>query len=370
MKDSKVGLIDGNETVIPFDYDEIEDLKVSETEILYAVSERDHYKLVQFVSGKEKNHQNRLKPSAHLIGDYYIGKCLSHYGYICDSNGYIKHWLGFERVGLRKYKNHDQIVLAIKSVAVTFDKDLNEDGELLHDIPESNKTFMSEYGLSKLFIVGGKGISEFVDASQQVTLEQSKAPVEKKKMTPVKKNYSSNAANDGNVILPNSPYESVTKVSDDRMIVSVAGRKGLIAITSGEERNICEPLFSDLRRNKDHSYTATFDDGGTLVLLEEDLQNITEIIWPYIVYKKESGYYQIKFRTKNVGYFEEVHHLYKNYFAVKNHNQFGIIHCKDNNWTYFRRCECINITLSEDKKNILLFKGGRPRFIPVANLPE
>lgn len=373
LKDDKVGLIDGNDVVIPFEHEQIEGMPVSISEILYSVSEGDHFKLVLFISGTEKNHQDRIKPLYHLVGDYYIGKSLKDYGFICDSNGFIKNWLGFKRIGLRKEKGKDQILLALKHVAVTYDDTLNEDGDVIENIPDSSKKLKTEYGLEKLFVVDSKGISEFEN-------EPTK-PVQKEKIVAPKETSTTQTCvfvgenglkgyKKGDVIIIPPEFDNIEVVYADRFIVTKYGRKGLLAIAAGEVRTLCKPMFVGLSLNRNAVYRVTFDDGFIANLDESVIKRIIDVAGSYRIEKNTGDSFFLKYHNKTVGKFREVFHLANNYFAVRDNQQYGIIRCRDDHMDYFRSCEYNKIELSPDKRNILLYKEGRPRFISVRSLPE
>ena len=371
MKGEKVGLIDGNNVVIPFEHDEIEDLHASHNEILYLVSEGDHFNLLQFVSGVEKNHQNRIKPTHHLIGDLYIGKSLSKYGFVCDELGFIKHWLGFERVGLRKYKKRDQVLLVLKKLAVPYDYKLNEDGDLIRDIPDSNKKFKDEFNLSKLFLVGNKGITEFENAETNEIKEKKPAapakPAVPEASVIVDNNGRMGYQQNGVQILE-PEYEDVIKVGTQRLIVKKNGKKGLLEITKNGTSVICETMFQDIKFISGNNYSVLLDDGNRAQLSESVLKNITEMIGGYLIRKSEGGNPVLMYHSRTAGKFQEIRHLIGSFFIVKEHLRYGIIWCVENDYEYYRRCDYKKIELSEDKRNVLLYKEGRPRFIPLFDL--
>lgn len=371
LKDEKVGLIDGNNVVIPFAHEQIEDLQVSSSEILYLVSEADHFKLLQFVSGVEKNHQNKIKPSEHLIGDLYIGKSLSKYGFVCDEQGLIKHWLGFEKVGLRKNKGKDQILLSLNHVAVPFDHDLNEDGDLIRDIPDSSQKFKDEYKLSKLFVVGGKGIKEF-NALEPNGKEEVKPSTPAKPVVP----ESSVIVGDNNLMgyqqngvqILEPEYEDVIKVGTQRLIVKKGGKKGLLELTKNGIKVICEPIFQDIKHVSGQTFSVLLDDRERAQFTEGTLKNIIAMYGGHLVRKTEGNYVVLMYHNKTVSKFQEVRHLVGLFFIVKEHLRYGIIWCVGNEYEYFRRCNYKKIELSEDRRYVLLYKEGRPRFLPIFDL--
>ena len=372
-KDGRVGLIDGNDIIIPIEHEEITGMMVSQTEILYAVSQGDHYYLVQFISGKEKNHQDKIIPLHHLVGDYYIGKSMSRFGYICDVDGHVKARLGFDRIGVRRFEGKAEVVLAVRHFAIALDDELNEQEGLYKDVPESNKMLISEFGLEELFIVDNTGITEYgiepttaeankgTNASNDTIPSQTGVFVGKSGLKGYKKN--------DNIVIP-PEYENIEVVYADRFIVTQNGRKGLLAIAAEEVKTICKPLFSGLSFNRNSLYRATFDDGFIANLDESVLKRIKEVAGSYRVETNKEGTYLLKYHNKLVSKFKTVYHLANNYFAIKEAQYYGIIHCKNDHWEFFRRCEYNKIELSPDKRNILLYKEGRPRFISISSLPE
>jgi len=371
LKDGKVGLLDGSDVVIPFEYEQIEDLQVSFTEMLYMVSEDDHFNLLQFVSGVEKNHQNKVKPSEHLIGDFFIGKSLSKYGFVCDEQGLIKHWLGFEKVGLRKNKGKDQILLAFNHLAIPFDHEMNEDGDLIRDIPDSDQKFKDEFKLSKLFIVGSKGIKEFggIESSSKVevkSLTSAKPVVPEASVIAGDNNLVGYQQNGIEILKPE--YEEVIKVGNQRLIVKKDGKIGLFEITKKGVRFICKPMFQDMKYISAQAYSVLLDDGEYVQLAESILINTIEMSGGYLIRNNNGDNMVLMYHSKTIGKFQEIRHLIGSFFIVKEHMLYGIIRCVGNEYEYYRRCNYKKIALGEDKRNVFLYKEGRPRFIPVFNL--
>ena len=371
MKNEKVGLIDGNEVLLPFVHEQIEDLQVSGTEMLYLVSDEDHFNLYQFISGKEKNHQNSIKPLHHLIGDLYIGKSLTKYGFICDKNGLIKHWLGFNRIGSRKVGNKDQVFLVLNKLALTFDDKLNEDGDLIRDIPDSNHKLFNEYGLQALFVVGNKGITEYsVDNLKPKTKETPTLPSKSTNSSAsvIKGNDGLKGYQRNGITLLDPVYEEVITVKNNRLVIKKNGKKGLIEILKNTTRVICNPIFQDIEHVSGQLYSVLLDDGIRAQLTESVLSSITEMVGGYLIRDNDGGNHSLLYHNKTVWKCQEIRHLAGSFFIVKEHSRYGIIRCNGKEFKYFQICQYKRIEISEDKRNILLYKEGRPRFIPLTAL--
>jgi hypothetical protein len=339
--------------------------------MLYLVSDEDHFNLYQFISGKEKNHQNSIKPLHHLIGDLYIGKSLTKYGFICDKNGFIKHWLGFNRIGSRKVGNKDQVFLVLNKLALTFDDKLNEDGDLIRDIPDSNHKLFNEYALKVLYVVDNKGITEFLDDEPKKVKKKESSLSQEPVNSPASviweinglKGYQRNG-----ITLLDPVYEEISEVKNDRLIVKINRKKGLIEILKNTTRVICKPIFQDIEHVSGQLYSVLLDDGVRVQLTESVLGCITEMVGGYLIRNNDGGNHSLMYHNKTVWKCQEIRHLARSFFIVKEHSRYGIIRCNGKEFKYFRICQYKRIEISEDKRNILLYKEGRPRFIPLTAL--
>ena len=371
LKDDKVGLIDENKPIIPLEYDEIMDVSVSINEMFYLVSEGDHYRLYLYTSGVLKGQQVRLNVQQHLFGEYYLGLSIKKFAFICDKNGLIKYPIGSQRIGLRNINGKSEILIARNKVALVLGEQLNERDDLLTDIPESDAKMKKELGLSAIYRVFNNGIRE---CEEPVPVKKKKEKAEPHPVDPPTKvvigdNGLMGYQEDGVVILE-PQFEEVIKASANRLIYKQNGKKGLLAIENKTIRKICEPIFDELRRNKNNTFTITQGDGHPLILTETEIKEIIFMTGPYIIYIGPEGRYILKYHNKTIGKYKEIQYVAKDYFIVKESFLYGIIRCKGPEWNYFRPMDYKLIEISADKRNILLHKVGRPRFISIINLPD
>lgn len=163
-------------------------------------------------------------------------------------------------------------------------------------------------------------------------------------------------------------YEDVIKVGTQRLIVKKGGKKGLLELTKNGIKVICEPIFQDIKHVSGQTFSVLLDDGERAPFTEGTLKNITAMYGGFLVRKTEGNYVVLMYHNKTVSKFQEVRHLIGLFFIVKEHLRYGIIWCVGNEYEYFRRCDYKKIELSEDRRYVLLYKEGRPRFIPIFDL--
>ena len=371
LKDGKVGLIDENKPILPLEYDEIMDVQVSINEMFYLVSEGDHYRLYLYTSGVQKTQQVRLNVQQHLFGDFFLGQSIKNFAFVCDENGFIKYPIGSQRIGLRKVKGKNEILIARNNVALILDEQLNERDDVLTGVPESDSKMKEELGLTALYRVYNKGIRESDEPAPVNEKKKKEKPAPKPIEPPTRVVVGENGLmgyQEEGVVILEPQYEDVIKASANRLIYKQNGRKGLLAIENGTIRKVCDPIFEDLRHNKDNTFTISQEDGHLLRLTETEMKDITFMSGAYLIFKGQDGRYTLKFHNKTIGKYREIHFITKDYFIVKESFLYGIIHCKGPEWDFFRPMEYKLIEISADKRYILLHKVGRPRFITIANL--
>ena len=371
MKDEKVGLIDENKPIIPLEYDEIMDVEVSYHEVFYLISEGDHYRLHLYTSGVEKGNQVRLNVQQHLFGDYYLGLSIKNYAFVCDEKGFIKFPICSLRVGQRKVKGKNEIIIARNNIALVLDEHLNEKGDLLKNVPESDRQMKAELGLSALYKVYGKTIRECDEPAPVKEKKKKEAPAPKPVQLPSRVIVAENGLMGyqlkGETVLE-PVYDDVIKVNDSYLIVKKNEKKGLFGIKKNSIQLICDPIFDDLRHVSGQSFTALLNDGTRSQFTEDTLRRISILPGGYLLKNNESGNPILLYHNTTVGKFQEVKHLLGNFFVVREHLLYGIIYCVGHKFEYYRRCKYKKIELSDDNRFVLLHNEGRPRFIPVFDL--
>ena len=401
LKDDKVGLIKGDEIIIPFEYEEIQDLTVSTDEQYYLLSEGDHYHLLLFKGERQINQQRKLAIKQRLFGSIYLGLSLKKDGFLCNSDGEIIYSLYFERIGVTLRNGTPSFILGFKKIAFELSSDLSNLSDLIQ-CEESNAAFVEQFQIEKLFIVQGNNINEWgkketsspktaqpvleekkpepeqpqnesgIDIGKEGFLEESRKKESPKTPLPTgvfegedgKLGY---RFNDVTIVHPE--YDEITPYGKDRLIVKKDGKCGVLALDGSSAAVLVPCIFKGLTGTTKHRYNVQMFESFSEQHTEDYLTSVILQTEQHLILKASNGKIQIRFQAGQVGEYKEVTYLGGEVFiACNDDDKYGLIRCHHYKAEILRPFEYSKIELSDDKRNVLLTKTGRPRFIPLHSI--
>lgn len=102
---------------------------------------------------------------------------------------------------------------------------------------------------------------------------------------------------------------------------------------------------------------------------EEFLKSVLQQTDQHLLIKTKDDRIAIFFHSRQIGIYKDVTYLVKDVFIVMNDDdKYGLIRAGTIRGDIIRPFEYTKIELSQDKRNVLLYKTGRPRFIPLQTL--
>ena len=102
---------------------------------------------------------------------------------------------------------------------------------------------------------------------------------------------------------------------------------------------------------------------------EEFLKSVLQQTDQHLLIRTKDDRIAIFFHSRQIGIYKDVIYLGKDVFIVVNDDdKYGLIQAGTIRPDFIRPCEYAKIELSEDKRNVLLYKTGRARFIPLISL--
>ena len=408
MKNDKIGLIKGDEPVISFEYEEIADLAADIDKQYYLLSEGDHYRLVLYKGDHQATQQPKLPIRQRLFGSYYLGQSTLNHGFICNSEGEIIYPLYFERIGVTLADNGVAFILGIRKIAFRVNQDLTGNSEAIQ-CEESHDGFIDQFNLQKLFVTNGKSINERPRKKPKTELATPEAPADgqpkaepetvQEKPEPVEPTPEPAVVTpeaqmvEPNPTIPPKPlfprgvfqneeglqgyekdgktllepmFEAITPYGSDRLIVKKDGKFGVYALENGKATEIAPCIFNGLAGTSKKRYNIALYNGYSEQHTEEYLQSVLFQTEQHFVIRTKTGKARIRFQSGEVGDYKEVIPVADEIFIVCNDDgRFGLIRCVEYKTEIIRPFEYTKIEISSDKRNILLTKTGRPRFIPI-----
>lgn len=394
LYNNKVGLIKGDDPVIPFEYDEIEYFPISLEKLYYFLREENHYRLVYFKKDYQANQQDKLPIKQLLIDSLYVGESAQHHGFICNSEGEILYPMFFERIGFSHISGKTTFILGIEDKAFKLNKNLST-LSIAGKCELSDDAFINQFHLDNLIVIKETGKKKSkgplkeqwqqkqigdlkfiekteIDTSIDKDEKQEESKSRSKPVLPTgvfkgndgKYGYSSNGR-----ILLNPEYDLITPYETDRLIVKKGDKFGVFSIENETITQILKFIFKGLKGTQKHRYNVTLYKGYSEEHTEEFLRSILLQTEQHLIYKSSNGTIQIFFQTTCIAEYKEVIHLGKEVFIAKNIlEMYGLIRCKQYSVEEIRHFEYSKIELSDDKRNVLLYKSGRPRFISLIGL--
>lgn len=414
LKNNRVGLIKGDEPVIPFEYEEIVDLSADIDKQYYFLSEVDHYRLVLYKGDHQATQQPKLPIRKRLFGALYLGQSSLNHGLICNSEGKILYPLYFDRIGVTLADNGVAFILGIRNIAFKLNQDLSELSEAI-PCEESHDGFFDQFHLQRLFVANGRNINELAKNEDKKGVSLSEAQEtegEKEEQVSIKGNLTANIAEShepedallatvDEEIHPESPlppkatlppgvfenedgkqgyaiegqiivdavYELIKPYGKDRLIVRKDGKDGVLTIDGKNVSELVPCVFYGLSPAKKHKYSVKMGGGYTEAHNEDFLKTVLFQTGQHFVVRTKDNRIGILFHSRQIGVYDDVTHVGKDIFIARNEeNKYGLLRAGTVRADIIKPFEYVKIELSEDKRNVLLSKTGRPRFIPLQNL--
>ena len=170
-------------------------------------------------------------------------------------------------------------------------------------------------------------------------------------------------------ILVEAEYESIMPYGQTRLIVRKDGKDGVLAIDGETVSELVPCIFKELTAAKKHRYGIKMSGGYSEAHTEEFLQSVQYQTDDHLVLKTKDGRLAVYFHSRQIGVYDELAYLGKDIFIARNSNgKYGLIRCGTVKVEEIRPFEYTKIELSADKRNVLLTKTGRPRFISLYSL--
>ena len=146
--------------------------------------------------------------------------------------------------------------------------------------------------------------------------------------------------------------------------------KTMVMAINGETVSELVPcIFKGLSATKKHKYSVKMGGGYSEAHNEEFLKSVIQQTDQHLLVRTKDGHIAIVFHSKQIGVYKDVIYLGKDLFIVVNDDdKYGLIRGGTIRADIIRPFEYVKIELSEDKRNVLLYKTGRARFIPLHSL--
>lgn len=400
-KNNQIGLIDGDNVIIPFNYDEIIGCEVSPTERYYALYENGHYTLKFFKGKKVINDELTLHSCIHLHDNVYMGLTENKHGFICNSKGEVLLPCHFDRIGLSFIKDIYEIYIGIKSLVGVLNKDL-ELTEVIENVNTSDNKFISRFNLNKFWVVRNNKIRqkynndcnpasnasisksekpEKIDDEPDITseiediLEAIDSHTEEEKNTTIKVLPSGFRRNDNGLIgyyynddwIIEPELEDVEVIKQGRILVTKNGKKGVYTIKDNKPHLLIPIIFKTLTIGKKNKYRTEL---GSQTYKEEFLSNALYNNGQYLIVKGQDCE-ELYFLDKLIEKYKHIIHLEENIFIVQHRTgKYGLIKLESFSIKTIRAMEYSKIELASDGDSVLLYKNehNRPRYISLHSL--
>lgn len=367
-RNEKIGLISGEEVIIPFEYEEIIDVQLSFRECYYAIREGSHYRMLLYKGRTLVSEEDSIKVEAHLVDHIYLGLNEKKYAFLCNSEGMVAFPLYFSRIGLIQIKDRWEIVFALNKTAFLLDNNLNIVKEL-DACPQDNGEFINKYNLDRLFVnIKGKDI---VEKSPKKESEPGENKLDNKSTSVHSKVFRGDDGRYGyiskNEIVLDPIYDSIIPYKQSRLIVTKDKKKGVFGIFDGKAKEILPVIFDRLEGcGKKLKYKV--NNGN--VLSEDILSRVKYQFGDYLIVKSEDGDEYLQYQSTVLVTYKEIRHIDKGIFIVRDYDsKYGLISCYKKTVRIIRSLKYSNIELAPDGDNILLYgESGRPRFISLDTL--
>jgi superfamily II DNA or RNA helicase len=409
-KGGKKGVInDSGEVLIPLEYDYIVE-SLNSDDVFFFADRKNRYEVFFRRDNKYEPLPVRDVVLKGLEQAYYVRRLNKSYGAICNSSGEVLFPHHIDSIGVidHSVKNSRYYLEADGFYAILDDrlrvvKNLT-DQKLSHD--EVFKTFSltRAYAFTSTDIKSwqeetksrakttvrqddaseakaGKTVSATIPESKPQTpkVTVSKPESEKPKKSPRRRHRLPDGVFEGDDgllgfalgqrILLDPEYEFITPYGDDRLIVRKKGKDGVFALEKGEVSEVVPCIFKSIEGTSEKRYKVRLFSDYYEEHSEPFLKTVLYQTQQHLVVRTKDGKEQIRFQSKEVAEYREVIPVAEGLFiAINDYDKYGLIRCSANNTELIRPFEYSMIGVSKDKRNILLTKTGRPRFIPIHSL--
>lgn len=408
-KNGKKGLINRNgEIIIPFDYEFITQTLSTFDEVFFFALRNGRYE-VFIRRGKafeELSVQRELLKG--LPDNRFIGRLTNHLGAICNAKGYVFFPLHFELIGIiPRGKSNARYYLEAEGFYALLDDRLNVIEGLTQAKEDHDETY-DLYNFERAYVITKQGAEPWrrEKMQQQKKVESIARPEEEKEGNaigivdiPVLESHEApNNETENSMIhpVPSKPqlpsgviqneeglqgfekdgitilepvYESVTPYGSSRLIVMKDGKYGVLSINGEKVTELVPCIFKGLKATKKHKYSVQMGGGYSEAHNEEFLKSVLQQTDQHLIIRMADERIAIFFHSRQIGIYKEVIYLGKDVFIVVNDDdKYGLIRAGTIRPDIIRPFEYTKIELSEDKRNVLLFKTGRPRFITIHSL--
>lgn len=399
-KNNKIGLIDGDKILIPFNYDEILACVISPGDRYYAAYENGHYVLKFYKGKKEITEEHMLSKPIHLHENIYMGLSENRHGFICNSDGEVLLPFNFERIGLNCIKDKFEILLGVGSSVCVIQNDL-EIIDVIENVSASERKFIDRFSLDKFWIIKNNKIVQKHnslinnDVQSQKTVEDSSDNIEDMPSVtteiedilndidtatvdkePVAKTLPEGFCKGDNGLIGYSmngewliepELEDIEVIKQGRILVTKNGLKGIYVMKNGKPSLLIPILFKSLSIGKKNKYKTEL---GSKTYKEDFLSNALYNTGEHLVVRGINCE-EVYFLDKLIATFKHVIHLKDTIFIVQHRaGKYGLIKLDSFRIHTIRAMEYYKIELASDGDSILLYKNehNRPRYIALHSL--
>lgn len=407
-KNGKKGLINrSGEIIIPFEYEFIALSLNTFDEVFFYALRNGRYEV--FVKRNRKFEEILIERELlkGIENGRYIGRLTKNLGAICNSKGYVIFPLHFELFGIIPRGNSNaRYYLESEGFYALLDDRLNV-VEGLTQAKENHDETIDQYRFERAYKITAQGLEPWHRGKkQQKKVDDTKKPEverEERVREPIESSVPEslevpNEETENPMIqpAPSKPqlphgvfqneeglqgfekdgitilepvYEAVTPYGTTRLIVKKDGKDGVLAINGEKVTELVPCIFKGLSATKKHKYAIKMGGGYSEAHNEEFLKSVLQQTDQHLLIRTADNRIAIFFHSRQIGIYKDITYLGKDVFiAVNDDDKYGLIRAGTIRADIIRPFEYAKIELSEDKRNVLLYKTGRPRFITLHSL--
>ena len=406
-KNGRKGVISSSgDVIIPLEYEYITTALNSFDEVFFFALRNDRYEVYVRRNKKYEEIPVQRELLKGLESYHYIGRLTGKLGAICNSKGYVLFPLHFERIGIiPRGTSNARYYLEEGDFYALLDSQLHVVDGLVQAKENRDETF-EQFNFERAYRITTKGVEPWLPGKKKQTPKPEKQEETPKETTTVpvkaepetKPSIEITIKNETPHILPSAPkkslpngvfeneigrqgfkfggkillepvFESISTYGSDRLIVKKDGKYGVYAFEKGLISEIAPCIFNGLSGATKKRYNITMFNGYSEQHTESYLQSVLFQTEQHLVVRIKNDRVQIRFQSGEVGEYKEVIPVTGEYFiAVDDNGMYGLIRCQQYKVETIRPFEYTKIEISPDKRNVLLTKTGRPRFITIQSL--
>ncbi len=409
-KFGRYGIInDSGEVLVPIEYEQITESISGANEFFYFAFKNNRYEAFLKKGESFEILPKEIPILKGLADGYFIGRLSRSYGAICNSKGLVLFPYPFDVFGvLNKDDRTAKFFVQQKGFYTLLDHELNPISNLKGQKLKKIADFFNTFNLERIYSITPTGLRDWKDIQKRIeaadtaiknTPEKAQQHEQTNNAEHVKNEetepveierpieHGNNTASiqlkpvlppgvfenneglqgyaiNGKVVVE-PIYEQIMPYGKERLIVRKNSKDGLLSITDGIAHELVPCIFKGLSGTNKHRYSIQMFGGYSEAHTEDFLKNVILQTEQHLLVKTTHNTVEIRYQSRKIAEYMEVIHLGGEVFAAQNKDGYGLIRCGTLKVIIIRPFEYAKIELSQDKRNILLYKTGRPRFIPL-----